>query len=96
VQQSEIKKLLAELASSDCSFGRHQEVSRLFHEAAKRRPAPDSTNDNTSDLFTMILNRLLRVVNREHLPGLFPVFAMICGDQQGLNVLAEIDWDLMP
>ncbi len=95
MQQAIIKDLLAELARPDCSFERHQEVSRLFYEAAKRRPAPDSPNDDTSQLFTMILNRLLRVVNSRQLPGLFPVFALICGDRHDLDVLAEIDWDLM-
>jgi hypothetical protein len=95
VQQTEIKLLLEELAKPACSFERHQEVSKLFFEAAQRRPAPDSTNDETSKLFTMILNRLLRIVAKERLPGLFPVFAMICGDRHDLNGLAEIDWDLM-
>jgi hypothetical protein len=95
VQQSEIRDLLAELARSECSFLRHQEVSQRFHEAAKRRPAPDSPNDNTSSLFVMILNRLLRIANRQHLPGLFPVFALLCGDRDDLDVLADVDWSLM-
>ncbi len=95
MKQTEIKDLLAELVREDCSFGRHQEISKLFYEAAKRRPAPDSPNDDTSTLFSMILNRLLRTVNAKGLPGLFPVFAMLCGDCEGMAVLAEIDWDLM-
>ena len=95
MQQTEIKLLLEELAKADCSFERHQEVSRLFYEAAKRRPAPDSSYDDTSRLFTTILNRLLRVVGKEHLPGLLPVFALICGDRHGLDMFAEIDWNLL-
>jgi hypothetical protein len=95
VQQTEIKLLLEELAKPECSFSRHQEVSRLFHQAAKRRPAPDSTCDDTSLLFSTMLNRLLQIVNAKHLPGLFPVFAMLCGDYEGIAVLADIDWDLL-
>jgi hypothetical protein len=95
VQQSEIKTLLAELAQETCSFDRHQEISKMFYDAAKRRPAPDSPNDDTSMLFVAMLNKLLRVVNSKHLPGLFPFFAMICGERDGLLTFAEIDWDLM-
>lgn len=95
VKQREIKDLLVELASPECSFLRHQEISQRFHEAAKRRPAPDSPNDNTSYLFVMILNRLLRTVNGQYLPGLFPVFALLCGDRDDLDVLADVDWSLM-
>ena len=95
MQQSEIKALLVELAQETCSFDRHQEISKMFYDAAKRRPAPDSPNDSTSDLFLMMLNRLLRVVNSKQLPGLFPFFAMLCGDRHELDTLAEIDWSLM-
>ena len=95
MQQSEIKKLLLELAQDDCSFLRHQEISQLFYQAAQRRPAPDSTTDDTSMLLTMMLNKLLRIVNKKHLPGLFPVFAMLCGDRHDFVAFAEINWDLM-
>ncbi len=95
MQQAEIKSLLIELAQDDCSFARHQEVSQLFYAAAQRRPAPDSTTDDTSMLFTAMLNKLLRIVNKKHLPGLFPVFAMLCGDRYDFIGFAEIDWDLM-
>ena len=95
MQAEEIKALLLELAQEDCTFQRHQEVSQLFYQAAKRRPAPDVTNDDASQLLSMILNRLLRVVGRQYLPGLLPVFIMICGERHELDTLAEIDWTLM-
>lgn len=95
MRQAEIKDLLTELAQDNCSFERHQEISKMFYEAAKRRPAPDSTNDDTSALLAMMLNRLLRIANKKHLPGLFPFFAMLCGDRSGFDTLAEIDWNLL-
>lgn len=95
MQQFEIKALLDELANPACSFTRHQEISQLFHKAAHRRPAPDSTTDDASMIFEAMLNRLLRVANSRHLPGLFPLFAMICGDRADYVVVAEPDWELM-
>lgn len=95
MQQQEIKSLLAELASPTCQIDRWHEIAEKFYAAAKRPLAPDSTYDPTSDIFVVIITRLLSA-KPQYLPGLFPVFAMVCGDRRSTAVVADIDWHLMP
>lgn len=95
MQQKEIKSLLAELAKADCASDRWHEIADSLYEAAKRGPAPDSPNDPTSDLFMMIITRLLSA-KPQCLPGLFPVFVLFCGDRRPTSMVADIDWSLMP
>ncbi len=95
MEQKEIKSLLAELANPNCLPDRWHEITDSLYEAAKRAPAPDSTYDPTSDIFMVIITRLLST-KPQCLPGLFPLFALLCGDRRRTSMVADIDWSLMP
>lgn len=104
MKQTEVMDLLKEAALPDCA-----EERRIVILDRLKTATCHVTNDQAASMapgqFAFARDRCLLMIfwfehtmgNAPHcLPGLFPLFASICGDRARGDVTCNVDWSLMP
>lgn len=98
MNQKELRDLLKEAASSDCSWERRNEIQCKLGKASPAMKADGVYKINGQKAgMHLVLEKLYvdTIRNRpELLPSLFPAFAVICGDRQEGIICADVDWSL--
>lgn len=96
MDQSRLLELLKEAARSDCTSFRRREIELELLRAAPGGEDELAPRNDLKAGIRAILMRLYTKVTEENpgaLPGLFPVFALICGDCHD-DTFARINWQL--
>lgn len=98
MNQKEMKTLLQEAASPDCSWRRRNEIQCKLGKASPAMQADGVYKIKGREAgMHLVLDKLYvdTIQNRpELLPLLFPAFAVICGDRQEGIICADVDWSL--
>lgn len=89
-------ELLQEAAGPDCGPQRLADIHVDLNRAVVlEREADSSPNEDPGLRPSTVLNALFASTvenDRAALPGLFPVFALLCGDREDGQLVADIDW----
>ncbi len=96
MEQRKILELLNEAATLGCTPVRRDEIAALFRQATFE---DDGDFDGRRAGFVTVMDAVFddTASHRPHLlPGLFPLFAVLCGDRpRTRTVLTDVDWSLM-
>ena len=87
MDQKEIKKILDEAAKSG-------HIQRIFSSLHREIYNKDDLYRGFRVVFEELFVKTLQ--NKpQHLPNLFPLFALLCGDREESMPIANIHWDLV-
>ena len=93
MRQQLLKQYLQKAAEPDCTLGMREEILRRLREAAMQNRDVEEVLDReewsteyVKELFDALVSN-----SPELLPGLFPAFALLCGDRDG-SPFAQIEW----
>lgn len=99
MKQERIKELLEEAAKPKCTAKRREGIQKQLKRATLYYGNPqDSYVSSSLEYADLSLNLFKKTAKEEpqRLPGLFPLFAFICGDREANEcVTRDIDWFLM-
>lgn len=99
MKQRELKALLEEAASPECSWKRRNQIQIKLNEATAAMGEDGLyVIEGLVAGLHLLLNSLYvgTVQNRpELLPALLPAFAIICGDREDGKLIADVDWSIV-
>ena len=101
MEQTKLMNLLREAAKPDCTKKRRKEIKVTLtkacqtitnNELAEDRGRKSTIIMTVTHLYTMTLKEC-----PEHLPMLFPLFSLLCGNRDPNTYICDkIDWDQLP
>jgi hypothetical protein len=93
MRQQLLKQYLEKATEPDCTKGELEEISRRLRTATVQTSTAEGTSsqENWMAEFATKLLEDVAANKPELLLGLFPAFALLCGDRNG-SPFAEIDW----
>ena len=103
MRQERIIELLTEAARQDCPNARTIEIlNELLLAVAARNPRYRGTGlvdtvveNERAMLISKVFAGTWMSPQRDTLPNLFPFFATVCGDLEGGEATAKIDWSVV-
>lgn len=98
MKQEKVMALLQEASKPACSPARFNQIAFELQDATIPESNEAGDEGDRATGFRQVINDVLHdvVTNRpQALPGLFPLFALFCGDRGERFCTADVDYSLM-
>lgn len=94
MKQVQIFSLLVEASSVSCT---RERLAQIHSQLSNAAICSGDVSDELAPLQAVAEQLFSDTVDkrREHLPSLFPVFALLCGEKDGDCIFSSIDWTLL-